>query len=113
MHELAITDSIMKIAIKEAEKNNFNKVLSIKIKIGEFSGVLPQLIQEYYNIVSEGTIAENANLVIEKIPVKIKCQDCNQTNEIDKMKVMCPDCKGTNVKIIAGREFYVDSIEVE
>lgn len=113
MHELAITEGILKIAVKEAEKNNVKKVLSIKLKIGELSGVVPDLIQEYFNIVSQETVAEKAKIIIERIPGRIKCLDCGTESPIEKMRIKCPSCAGYNVKITAGREYYVDSMEVE
>jgi len=113
MHELAITENILNIAVDEARKHGAQKVLSIKLKVGEFSDVVPQLIQEYYNIVSKGTAAEGAKLVIEKVPVIIKCNDCGNEGVIDKTNIECPNCGSLNIKLITGREFYVDSMEVE
>lgn len=113
MHELAITESILSIAVDEAGKHRASKVLSIKIKIGEFSGVVPQLIQEYYNIVSKGTVAERAKLIIDRVPVTIRCNNCGKLCTIDRAKIKCPECGSINIKMVTGREFYVDSMEVE
>jgi hydrogenase nickel incorporation protein HypA/HybF len=113
MHELAITESILRIAVDEANKHGASKVLSIKIKVGEFSGVVPQLIQEYYNIVSRDTEAEGAELVIDRVPVTIRCLDCGKAFAIDRAKIKCPECGSINIKMVTGREFYVDSMEVE
>lgn len=113
MHELAITESILKIAVNEAEKHNALKVLKIRIKVGELSGVVPNLIQEYFNIVSRDTIASSAELVIDRVPITIKCMDCQREFKLDKFRLRCPECDGINIKILTGREFYVDSLEVE
>lgn len=113
MHELAITESILRIAVDEAQKHGANKVLSIRIKVGDFSGVVPQLIQEYYNIVSKATAAEGAELIIDRVPVTIKCLDCGKECIIDRAKIKCPGCGSINIKMVTGREFYVDSMEVE
>lgn len=113
MHELALTEGILKIAKSEAEKHSVTKVINIKLKIGELSGVVPNLIQEYFNIVSKGTVAEDAKIIIERIPGQIKCLDCNEISPIERMRIKCPKCEGYNVKIIAGKEYYVDSMEVE
>ncbi len=113
MHELAITESILRIAIDEAKKHGASKVLSIRIKVGEFSGVVPQLIQEYYNITSRNTAAEGAQLIIDRVPVTIKCLDCGEECITDRARIKCPECGSINIKMITGREFYVDSMEVE
>lgn len=113
MHELSLTESILNIAIDEAKKHNANKVLEIKLKIGEMSGVVPELIQEYFNIVSHGTIADSAKLTVEYVPVTVECLDCKNQSKIDKLHFKCPVCSSTNIKLKTGREFYVDSMEVE
>ena len=113
MHELAITEGIMEAAVPAAKEAGAKRILEIRLKIGELSGVMPECIQEYFNIVSQGTIAEGARLKVEKIPVSIKCPDCGFEGTIDRKKIRCPECAGINFKITAGREYFVDSLEVE
>lgn len=113
MHEMAITQSILDIAVSEAEKHKAKKVRQIKIRIGEYSGVVPQLIQEYYNLISRGTIAEQAELILERVPLTVRCRACGETNRIDKRKVICPVCGSVDLQLLTGREFYVESLEVD
>ncbi len=113
MHELAITEGIIEAAVPEAERHGAKRILEIRLKIGELSGVLPECIQEYFNIASRGTIAEGARLCVEKIPVTICCRDCGYDGEIPKRKIHCPKCGSAEIKLKSGREYYVDSLEVE
>jgi len=113
MHELAITEGIINAAVPEAEKHGASRILEIRLKIGELSGVLPGYIQECFDIVSQGTIAQGARLVIERIPVTIRCLDCGFEGVIDRKKIRCPQCGGAELKLIGGREYFVDSLEVE
>lgn len=107
-----MTQSILDIAVSEAEKHKAPRVLAITIKLGEFSGVVPQLIQEYFNLISKGTVADSAKLIIEKVPVRIRCEACGKENVIDRAKVKCPDCGSIDIQMRSGREFYVESLEV-
>ena len=113
MHELAITEGIISAAVPEAQKHGASRILEIRLKIGELSGVLPAYIQECFDVVSEGTIAQGARLVIERIPVTVRCAGCGFEGPIDRKKIRCPQCDGVELKIISGREYYVDSLEVE
>jgi len=113
MHELAITQGILGIALDEAAKRNVSRVISIKIMIGDFSGIVPQLIQEYYNIASRGTVAENAALILERVPVTIRCLSCGAVSTVSKTFVKCSVCGSEQIKMLTGREFNVDSMEVE
>lgn len=113
LHELSVTESILRIALDEAKKNNAGKVINIKIKSGVLSGIMPQLIQDYFNLVSTGTIAEGAELIIDRIAASIRCRDCDKVSPIERLKLVCPICGGTNTLIETGKEFYIDSMEVE
>lgn len=113
MHELALTQSILRIALTEAERHGAKRVLAIRIKVGVLSGVLPELIQEYYNIVSANTAAEKAEISVERVPATIECRDCGAKNEAQRFVITCPECGGSQIRLLAGREFYVDSLEVE
>lgn len=113
MHELSVTEGIMRIVEAEAKKNNVTKVISIKLMVGQLSGVMPQLIQDYFELVAMNTVVEGAKLIIEKIPASIECLECKEISEIDRMRLRCPKCNGIEVKIVTGKEFYIDSMEVE
>lgn len=113
MHELPITQSIINISCEEAIKHNVKKVNKIKIKVGELTGLVPQSIQYYFDIISKGTIIEGAVLDVEKIPIKVKCKECGFEDFLPKDCYTCPKCKSSNIKISGGNEFYIDSMEVE
>ena len=113
MHELAITEGILEAAVPAAEKAGAKKILEIRLKIGELSGVMPSCIEEYLNIIAKGSIAEGAKLTVDTIPIRIRCRGCGAENTIGRKKISCPACGGTDIQIIAGREYFVDSLEVE
>ena len=122
MHELVIIEGILNAVIPEVEKHNVNKVLSIRLKIGEMAGLVPVCLEDYFQAASKGTIAEGAKLEIEKIPVAIHCNDCGyeggmKSEEKDGPRELdfyrCPECGSAAFKITAGREYFVDSVEAE
>lgn len=113
MHELSVTQGILKICQDEQNKAKFKKINEIRIMVGELTGLVPNCIDYYFDIISKGTVAEGAKLIINKVPIKIKCNECNNISQIGKGQYGCPVCKSNNIKIINGKEFYVDSLEVE
>lgn len=113
MHELAITQSILDIAEKAAGEHGAKRVQSVRIMLGEYSGVVPQCIQYYFDVISKGTLAEGAVLDIRRLPVVIRCNSCGKESQIDRRHIRCPLCGGTDLKLIQGREFYIESMEVE
>ena len=113
MHELTITEGILRAAVPAAEAQGARKILEIRLKIGELSGVFPEYIREYFTAASAGTIAEGAKLVVETIPVRIRCRTCLGESVISRKKICCPVCGGTDLALVSGREYFVDSLEVE
>ena len=113
MHELAITQSILDISQKAAEEHGAKRVKSVRIMLGEYSGVVPQCIQYYFDVISRDTIAAGAVLDIRRLPVVVHCNACGRESQIDRLHVSCPLCGGIDLKLIQGREFYIESLEVE
>jgi hydrogenase nickel incorporation protein HypA/HybF len=114
MHELPITESIVRICSEEAKKHNVKKVNEIKIKVGELSGLVPECLQSYFDIVSKDTIIQGAKLNIIKIPIIMECTECRARIELQKAKEnCCAVCGSTKLKMVNGNEYYIDSMEVD
>ncbi len=113
MHELALTQGIIDIVCSEQKKQGFNDVREIRLKVGEYSGIVPDYIKDFFPTVSKGTCAERASLVISFIPAEIRCLDCGFEGKPGNRKAFCPQCGGTAFTMIKGREFYVENILVE
>ncbi len=113
MHELPVVENILSIATQNAQQNKAKEVISINLVIGQLSSLIDDSIQFYWNVLSEGTICENAKLNIRRIPAIIKCKDCGKEYDIKEEFTPCPHCGGINVRITQGEEFYLESIDIE
>ena len=113
MHELALTEGILSIVSSEQKKSGFTRVLEIDLRIGEFSGVVPGCIEEFFPLVAKDTAAEGAKLVIETVPAIFECFDCDYRGPMEKHKACCPNCGSTAIRMTAGREFFVQNLIVE
>ena len=113
MHELALTEGIISIINSEQKKNSFQRVIEIRLRVGEFSGVMPECIREFFPIAAKGTSAENAEIIIESIEARFRCLDCGYEGRIDRKHPCCPDCGSECIRMTAGREFFVENIKVE
>lgn len=113
MHELPITESILEITLRHAQQANAQRVEAINIVIGQLSSVVDDSVQFYWDMISEGTIAQGAKLNFQRKPVELQCLDCGREYTPLGESFACPNCQSESIKIIAGEEFYLDSIEVE
>ncbi|GAB4546102.1 MAG: hydrogenase maturation nickel metallochaperone HypA [Anaerolineales bacterium] len=113
MHELAVTQSILEIALRHAEQAGARRVTDINLLIGEFASIVDNSVSFYWEIVSEGTLASGARLNFERIPGEMTCGDCGESFHPSSDTFQCPACASSFVNISKGDEFRVDSIDVE
>jgi hydrogenase nickel incorporation protein HypA/HybF len=113
MHELSVTEELLNIVMQHADKAEAQRVLKINLVIGDLSTFAGESIQFYFDILSKGTKAEEASLSISRIPARVRCRQCHDEFAPKETDWVCPRCGGPVEDIICGREFYVESIEVE
>ena len=113
MHELAVTESILNIAVQHASRAGAVRVTDLRLVIGQLSSIVDDSVQFYWDMISAGTICAGAQLHFERRPALLKCVDCDQTYALDGELTDCPNCHSVRIKVIAGEEFYVESIEIE
>jgi len=112
MHEMSVTESMIEVVLRHAEKNHATKVTRINIVLGESSTVVPESVQFYFDIIGKDTIAEGAELNFRRTKLMAKCNGCGEEFEVVEYDFTCPACSGTKTEIISGREFQVESIEI-
>jgi hydrogenase nickel incorporation protein HypA/HybF len=114
MHELAVTQSILEIALRHAEKAGAQRILAINLVIGELTGFVDDSIQFYFDFMSKDTPAQDARLTFERIAPRARCQECSIEYAPPNSRLWtCPGCGALGGEVIAGREFSVASIEIE
>ena len=113
MHELAVTQSILDISLKAAGAQHASRIRTIRLTIGPFSGIGPECVQMYLEVRAKGTIAEGAKIEAVTLPLRVRCRACGAESEIDRRHIACPACGGVNLERLSGREFLVDSLEVD
>jgi hydrogenase nickel incorporation protein HypA/HybF len=114
MHELPITQNILRIALQYAEKEGAKSIIALNLVIGQLSSVIDDSIQFYWPIVSEGTIAQHAELHFTRVPASLECQQCHTIYELDDGQLrVCPGCESSHITILAGKEFQLESIQIE
>ncbi len=113
MHELAITEEILRIAVEHAERAGATRIVDINLVIGELSSVVDDSVQFYFDFISPGTVAEGAELHFRRVPARLRCRACGHEFEPEGTDWRCPSCQTVGGDVIAGREFNMESIEVE
>ena len=113
MHELAITQSILDISLQAAQAQHARRIRAIRLTMGPFSGVVPECVQMYLDVLARGTPAEGARIEARTLPLKVECLDCGQQSEVTREDIRCPFCGGMRLKRLSGRECMVERLEVD
>lgn len=113
MHELSIAQTLLDIVSEQCFKNGYKEIESINIKVGRASGIMPDALNFAFNAIKSDSIAKNASLNIEEIPVAGICKDCNYEFIVEEEYVLCcPSCKNSSFIITSGRELDIVEMEV-
>jgi len=113
MHEVSIAQGLMKILEDETKKHDVSRVKRVHLRIGELSTCVPDALTFAFEVVSEGTVAEGAELKIEVVPAKGRCDKCDIEFDVDSAMFLCPQCGGIAAEIVSGKELDIAEIEAE
>ena len=113
MHEQSIVQSILALALKNAEKANARRIVGINLVVGDYTGVQEDAVNFYFGFLSKNTIAGGAKINYTRIPGQLRCRDCDILFPLQKQDYQCPKCDGNRIEIVGGRELYIENMDVE
>jgi hydrogenase nickel incorporation protein HypA/HybF len=113
MHEYSVTASLLDLAVKHAQAAKAQRITDLYLVIGQLSSIIDDSVQFYWNIVSENTIAAGSLLHFRRIPAEALCLKCEKRYPLNERDFACPNCGSEQIKVVAGEEFYLESIDVE
>ncbi|NGQ94369.1 hydrogenase maturation nickel metallochaperone HypA [Brevibacillus sp. SYP-B805] len=112
MHELSIAHSLVELAIEAAEHTGIKRVQALYVKLGALSGVVKEALVFSFDAVIQGTPLEGARLVIEDVPVKVFCPDCQEAHILpEPFPMRCPVCGTKTGQLLEGREMELYALE--
>ncbi len=113
MHELPVTESILEISLRHASQAGARRITDLYLVIGQLASIVDDSVHFYWDIVSKDTPAEGAKLHFRRIETEMLCLDCTIRYKPVAYDMACPSCGGSHIKVIAGDEFFLESIDVE
>ena len=113
MHELSLMDSALHIAADQAQSAGATRILSMTLRVGALSCVVPDSLRFAFEVLREGTLASTAELLIVETPVRALCTGCVVEFETTGPVALCPNCGAATSNIVSGREMDLVSMEVE
>ncbi len=114
MHELSIAESIVNIVTEQAVAANAARVTNVTLQIGALSSVHEDALRFSFDLIIADTLLSGAQLVIQRVPVSIHCENCQRDVELAGIQSFrCPFCDTPSADIRSGRELDILSIAIE
>ena len=113
MHELSICLSILDQVRSIAAERNADRVQRIELRIGPLSGVEADLLRSAWPMASAGTIAVDADLLIDEAEIVVRCETCNAETPAIANRLVCGKCGDFRTTVISGDEMILQRVELE
>ena len=110
MHELSIAGAVIDIVERHAAGR---RVKRVELRVGHLRQVVPSALEFAFELVSQGTPAEGAELVLEEVPGNVLCAGCGADSTLRAFPARCAACGSLDVEVTGGEELLVDALELE
>ena len=112
MHELSVCQALLRQVETIAQQHEASGVERIVLRIGPLAGVEPRLLQDAFPIARAGTVADNAELIIETLPLRVRCESCGTESDAVPNRLVCGACGDWHTHIVSGDEMLLASVEL-
>jgi hydrogenase nickel incorporation protein HypA/HybF len=112
MHEMSFIKSLLQQVEKVLAENDAIQPVEIKVEIGPLTGVEIDLVRSAYAQRVVGTRYASTALVINEVPLVIRCLRCQAETELSSFVFRCSQCPSCSVQVISGDAFRLKSVLV-
>jgi hydrogenase nickel incorporation protein HypA/HybF len=113
MHERSLVRALLRQVQQVADENSGGQVRSIRVRIGEFSGVEPELLASAYSDLIQDTRLCNATLDLEQVALVGVCDQCGNQFRIERFSFQCDRCGSLQITLRGGEELLLESVMIE
>lgn len=113
MHEMSLVEGVRELIEDAAAREGFSRVNSVRVEIGQLSGVEREAFEFCFDIVMKDGIAEGARLEVVATPGRGHCTACGRETALAVVYDPCEHCGAAPVAVIGGTAMRVIDLEVE
>ena len=113
MHEYGLTKRIVTIVNETARAHGATRVTAVFLVVGENTGIIPDSVQMYYDMIAQDTPASGATLHVRSVKAQMYCAGCGQNFQRPLFSFACPRCGELGSPTDIGNECYVESVEID
>jgi hydrogenase nickel incorporation protein HypA/HybF len=113
MHEGYLFMSLLRSIEEQTKSFQPCRITKVVLLVGEYSGIDFDYLKTVVETFKEGSVLEDAEVHLQRDPLRIYCPSCGIETTNYEAKACCPLCKSFDVEIRGGLELILASLEVE
>ena len=113
MHEFSVCHDLLRQVEDLARAHNARAVSVIHLQIGPLSGIEAALLEQAFTVARAGTVATDAMLTTEALPIQVRCQSCGAVSVVAPNRLVCGACGDWHTELMSGDELLLASVELE
>jgi hydrogenase nickel incorporation protein HypA/HybF len=111
MHEASIVESLIDLVRQNVP--DVTRVRRVEARVGRLTGVSPDAMQFYFEVMREEVLSPQAELAVILEPLRAHCGACGADHSLTDPAWLCPGCGAQALAFQNGDELFLSSIEVE
>jgi hydrogenase nickel incorporation protein HypA/HybF len=111
MHEASIVESLIGLVAESVPAGS--RVRRVDVQVGLLTGVSPDSMRFYFEILREDTACAGAELAVTLEPLRARCGGCGAVHSLGEPAWICPACGAAALTFQNGDELHVRSVEVD
>jgi hydrogenase nickel incorporation protein HypA/HybF len=112
VHEYSLVQNLVSRVEQEARRRQALSIHALSVRIGELSGVDPELFRTAYETFRAGTICERAALTLTRVAASWSCPTCKKPIAAGAV-LRCAACDAPARLDDGGDALTLDGIEME
>jgi hydrogenase nickel incorporation protein HypA/HybF len=111
VHELSIARAVVSEVEEAARLHGAEAVRSVTLSIGRLAGVVPGALTFGFELASEATMLEGAELIIEVEPTVVWCPVGEHPLELSDMRFVCDVHGCATPELLSGKQLEIVRFE--
>ncbi|MFH0911415.1 MAG: hydrogenase maturation nickel metallochaperone HypA [Planctomycetota bacterium] len=111
MHEWTLAADMLKLV--EKALGGKRRLVSATLTLGPLSGVSAEALCFAFPEIARQEGFGEPRLLIRQAQARLRCRGCGAEYVVEDFHASCPACRSFDRTILGGREFILESVEVE
>lgn len=112
MHEFSICAALLQQLEELTVRHRAASVRRVTVQVGALSGVEPSLLRAAFAVARRGSCAQEAELTLETLPLRIRCGACAVEAEATPDYLACRVCGSIRTELVSGDALLLRTVEL-